>query len=158
MNFVVTLAIISCCSRTKRIAHFFVDRKFPDKSQGEDIKGKVSELLVNDIQMICGDEIMRDGKRLYSYGIDDGSVLDFIKLNRSPYPVEDAVPQVAPPQAEEAVEEDVGEDIGDAELEQLLYGVDEPDQRDWDESHKFRRESLDNGTEIIAQGVWMSRD
>ena len=64
----------------KHLADYHQDWKNSPQCKKEDIKGKVSELSVNDMQMICGDEIMRDGKRLYSYGIDDGSVLDFIKL------------------------------------------------------------------------------
>ena len=106
----------------------------------EDIKGKVSELSVHDMQLIYGNEVMRDGKRLYSYGIDDGFVLDFIKLNRSPFPVEDAVPEVAPLEAEES-EEEVGEDIGEDEIYRLL---DEPDYIDMDESHMHRCDVLDN--------------
>ena len=54
-------------------------------------------------------------------------------MNRRPAP--EAEPEVAPSSGSEKGVNDVS----DGELEQLLYGVDEPDKRDWDESSKLRR-------------------
>ena len=72
---------------------------------------------------------MKDGKRPFSYKVEEGTILDCIKMNRRPAP-------------------ERSNDVSDGELDRLLYGGDEPDIEEVRQSDKNRRECHEDTVKI----------
>ena len=92
-------------------------------------------IFAEDVSLVSGNELMRDGKRLYSYKVEEGTILDCIKMNRR-------APEAEPEVAQSA------DDVSGNEIERLLHGGNVFEREEVHEGDKIHRECHEDTVKI----------